>query len=72
MERGQGPESELKTVPSEFTPEEIASWGTVTDTPQGKLHHMTPVISLSETPPRWDRPAVPLGHHKPVWPERSK
>ena len=72
VERGQVPESELKNVPSEFTPEEIASWGTVTDTPQGKLHHMTPVISLSETPPRWDRPAVPLGHHKPVWPERSK
>jgi len=71
VERGEVPESELKNVPSEFTPEEIASWGTVTDTPQGKLHHMTPVVSLSETPPHWARPAVPLGHHKPEWPERG-
>ena len=71
VERGQVPESELKNVPSEFTPEEIANWGTVTDTPQGKLHHMTSVVSLSETPPRWARPAVPLGYHKPAWPERG-
>ena len=69
--RGQVPEDELKDVPSEFTPTEIDSWGTVTDTPEGKLHHMGPVVKLSETPPRWARPAVPLGYHKPVWPERG-
>jgi hypothetical protein len=28
------------------------------------------VLRLSETPPRWDRPSVPLGHHEPVWPAR--
>ena len=69
--RGQVPEDELKDVPSEFTLAEIESWGTVTDTPEGKLHHMGPVVKLSETPPRWARPAVPLGYHKPVWPERE-
>ena len=23
---------------------------------------------MSETPPHWARPSVPLGYHKPVWP----
>jgi len=26
---------------------------------------------MSETPPHWARPSVPLGYHQPVWPERS-
>lgn len=30
-----------------------------------------PVLRLSETPPRWDRPTVPQGCHEPVWPERT-
>ena len=42
------------------------------DTPMGKLGHLGPVLGLSETPTRWARPSVPLGHHDPVWPERSK
>jgi hypothetical protein len=25
-------------------------------------------VHLSETPPYWARPAVPLGYHRPVWP----
>jgi hypothetical protein len=28
------------------------------------------VLRLSETPPRWARPTVPLGYHAPVWPPR--
>ena len=27
-------------------------------------------VQLSETPPRWARPSVPLGYHEPVWPAR--
>jgi len=68
---GQVPESELKIVPVEFTPEEIAGWSMESDTPVGRLRHLKPVVQLSETPARWARPSVPLGYHEPVWPERS-
>ena len=71
VSQGEIPEADLKNIPAEFTPEEIASWSTVSDTPMGKLGHLGPVLSLSETPPRWARTSVPLGHHDPVWPERS-
>jgi crotonobetainyl-CoA:carnitine CoA-transferase CaiB-like acyl-CoA transferase len=72
LSHGEIPEADLKNVPDEFTPEEIAGWSTVSDTPMGKLGHLAPVLGLTETPPRWARPSVPLGHHDPVWPERSK
>ena len=41
------------------------------DTPVGRLQHLAPVLQLSETPPRWARPTVPLGYHEPVWPART-
>ena len=61
--RGQVPESEAKGAPTEFTPEEVERWSMTSDTPMGKLGHLGPVIGLSETPPRWARPSVPLGYH---------
>ena len=70
VSQGEIPEADLKNIPAEFNPEEVASWSTVSDTPMGKLGHLGPVLSLSETPPRWARTSVPLGHHDPVWPER--
>jgi crotonobetainyl-CoA:carnitine CoA-transferase CaiB-like acyl-CoA transferase len=69
--RGQVPEVELKDVPKEFTPAELERWSMTSDTPVGRLHHLGPVVRLSETPPRWARPSVPLGYHEPVWPERA-
>ncbi len=71
IDRGQVPESELKNVPTEFTPEELESWTITTQSPLAKLWHFKPVIKLSETPPRWDRPALPLGYSKPEWPART-
>jgi crotonobetainyl-CoA:carnitine CoA-transferase CaiB-like acyl-CoA transferase len=38
------------------------------DTPFGRVRHLAPAIELSETPPFWARPTVPLGTHEPVWP----
>jgi crotonobetainyl-CoA:carnitine CoA-transferase CaiB-like acyl-CoA transferase len=32
--------------------------------------HLKPVLGLSETPPRWERPPAPLGTHPAEWPER--
>jgi len=43
---------------------------TVSETPLGKLQHLRPVAVLSETAPRWERPAVPLGTHEPIWEAR--
>ena len=69
VSRGQVPEAQLKNVPKDFTAAEIESWSLTSNTPDGQLRHIGPVISLSETPPRWARPTVPLGHHKPEWPK---
>ena len=70
--QGEIPETQRKDVAAEFTPEEIASWLMVSETPMGNLGHLSPVIGLSESAPRWSRPSVPLGYHDPVWPMRSK
>src|SRR5262249_20517313 len=69
--RGQVPEAQLKDVPKEFTPAELERWSTTSDTPVGRLRHLAPVLRLSETPPRWARPSVPLGYNEPVWPARD-
>lgn len=69
--RGQVPEADLKDVPQDFTPAELARWSMTSDTPVGRLHHLGPVLRLSETPPRWARPSVPLGYNEPVWPVRA-
>jgi len=39
-----------------------------TQSPAGLITHLKPVVQLSETPARWERPPVPLGHHRPEWP----
>jgi crotonobetainyl-CoA:carnitine CoA-transferase CaiB-like acyl-CoA transferase len=68
--RGEAPEPELKDIPSEFTPAEIEKWSMESVTPAGRLRHLAPTLQLSETPPYWARPTVPLGYHQPVWPAR--
>ena len=68
VQRGQVPEAELKGVPQDFTPAELERWSMTSNTPDGRLQHLGPVLRLSETPPRWTRPTVPLGYHQPVWP----
>jgi crotonobetainyl-CoA:carnitine CoA-transferase CaiB-like acyl-CoA transferase len=69
--RGQVPDADLKDVPKEFTAAELARWTTASETPVGRLHHLSPVVRLSETAPRWARPSVPLGYHEPAWPPRA-
>ena len=70
VSRGQVPEAELKSAITEFPADELASWIMTSDTPGGRLHHLSPVLGLSETKPHWARPSVPLGYHEPVWPAR--
>ena len=69
--RGQVPEAQLKDVHKEFTAAELERWSMTSDTPVGRLRHLGPVLRLSETPPRWARPSVPLGYNEPVWPARD-
>lgn len=68
VDLGEVPAAALKGVPSEFTDAEIERWSTVSETPSGRLRHLKPAVQLSETPPHWAQPAVPLGYHRPVWP----
>src|SRR5438105_8661823 len=68
--RGEVPEAEIKDVPAEFTADELARWSTESHAPAGTLRHLKPTVQLSETPPHWARPSVPLGHHEPKWPAR--
>ena len=35
----------------------------------GTIRHLAPAVTLSETPPFWARPPVPLTTHQPVWPQ---
>ncbi len=69
VDLGEIPAANLKDAPEEFSPEELHRWSIVSQTPSGPLRHLGPVVQLSETPPFWARPSVPLGHHPPVWPE---
>src|SRR5712672_3663480 len=68
--RGEVPEAELKDVAPEFTADELARWSIESQAPAGTLRHLKPTVQLSETPPHWARPSVPLGHNQPVWPAR--
>jgi crotonobetainyl-CoA:carnitine CoA-transferase CaiB-like acyl-CoA transferase len=61
----------LAEVEEELYPAEIARWSIETETPVGRLRHLGPTVRLSETPPFWARPSVPLGYHEPAWPSRA-
>ena len=54
-----------------LAPDRLETYLTTTQTPTGAITHLGPVLEMSETPPRWARPSVPLGTHAPVWPARS-
>jgi crotonobetainyl-CoA:carnitine CoA-transferase CaiB-like acyl-CoA transferase len=68
VDLGEVPPTTLTSIPAEFTASELEHWSTVSETPSGRLRHLKPAVQLSETPPYWARPSVPLGYHLPVWP----
>jgi crotonobetainyl-CoA:carnitine CoA-transferase CaiB-like acyl-CoA transferase len=71
VDLGEVPAAALQGIPEEFSAEELERWSMVSDTPSGRLRHLKPVVGLSETPPYWARPSVPLGYNRPEWPERG-
>ncbi len=68
VDLGEVPAGAVRNVPAEFSADELDRWSMVSETPSGRLQHLKPVVQLSETPPYWARPSVPLGYHPPVWP----
>jgi crotonobetainyl-CoA:carnitine CoA-transferase CaiB-like acyl-CoA transferase len=57
----------VAACPSELPADRLDELMMVSDTPFGRLRHLAPAAQLTETPPRWDRPSVPLDHDPPVW-----
>jgi len=68
VDLGEVPPASLRDVAEEFSPSELEHWSMLSATPSGPLRHLKPVVQLSDTPPYWARPSVPLGYHRPVWP----
>jgi len=67
-DRGLLDAADIADVPKELPDEEIARLTMETASPLGTIRHVRPVAQMPETPPRWARPPVPLGHDAPKWP----
>lgn len=63
-------EAVYRSLPAELPTDELQKLLIAHDSPIGRLTHLAPAVQMSQTPPRWARPAVPLGHSPAVWPER--
>lgn len=55
----------------EIEESELAEIRATSVTPYGQMQHLGPVLGLSETPPHWELPTVPLGTHKAGWLARA-
>jgi crotonobetainyl-CoA:carnitine CoA-transferase CaiB-like acyl-CoA transferase len=63
----RGFNADFAAVPPELPADELKKLTMQTQ----NYSHLRPVLELSETPPFWERPPVPLGTHRPEWPRRS-
>lgn len=54
-------------LPLDLAPERLDELMISRDTPFGRLRYLAPAAEMSETPPRWDLPSVPLDHDPPAW-----
>jgi crotonobetainyl-CoA:carnitine CoA-transferase CaiB-like acyl-CoA transferase len=70
-ENGLFPAARVANLGSDIPPQAIEKISMQTHGPAGVLKHLSPAVRMSETPPRWERPAVPLGFDPPEWPEES-
>ncbi len=66
-DRGRVDEAAVAAQPPDLPDDEIAKLTVESETPFGRLRHLAPVVQLSETPARWERPAAPLGSSEPMW-----
>lgn len=68
VDRGTFAADALAGLPADLPEAELAGLCTEVDWPGGRIRYMQPVVRMSETPARWDRPPVPLGYHPAAWP----
>jgi len=68
---GEVPEDAARKAHQEFPQSDLDRWSIESAAPAGRLRHLGPTVRLSETPPYWARPSVPLGYNQPVWPARA-
>lgn len=54
------------------TLEDVLDLTMETESSFGRIRHLAPAVTLSETPSFWARPPVPLATHLPAWPARQK
>ena len=54
-------------LPDELSDAELAPWMAEMDAPDGRIRYLKPALGLSETPPYFARPPVPLGYHPASW-----
>jgi crotonobetainyl-CoA:carnitine CoA-transferase CaiB-like acyl-CoA transferase len=57
----------FQQLPDDLAEAELAPLMAEMDAPDGRIRYLKPVLRLSETPPYFSRPPVPLGYHRPVW-----
>jgi hypothetical protein len=67
VDRGLLDAAAVADLPRALLEEDIARWSAETPSPFGLVRHLAPVAQLSETPGRWERPSVPLGHDEAEW-----
>jgi hypothetical protein len=60
--------AQYASLPAELPADELQSLMAEIDSPIGRLTYLQPAVRMSETPARFERPAVPLGFHPPKWP----
>jgi crotonobetainyl-CoA:carnitine CoA-transferase CaiB-like acyl-CoA transferase len=63
----RGPAASFEGLPEELPEAELAPLIAEMDAPDGRIRYLKPVLSLSGTPPYFERPPVPLGYHQPAW-----
>lgn len=62
------PKRDWRGLPQDVPAAELAGLMDEMDAPDGRIGFLKPVVRLSQTPPHWARPPVPLGTHPPRWP----
>ena len=67
VEHGMLPDSAWRALADDLPETELAPLLAEVDSPAGRVRHLKPVLELSETPPYWSRPPVPLGYHEAKW-----
>jgi crotonobetainyl-CoA:carnitine CoA-transferase CaiB-like acyl-CoA transferase len=70
-DRGLLDASAIAQLAKELPAEEIERISQTTVSVLGVIGHLQPVVRMSQTPARWARPPVPLGHDEPAWLPRA-